>query len=38
LALNSLTKYKEAIKSFDQALSLDPKYAKALNNKGDGFV
>jgi tetratricopeptide (TPR) repeat protein len=26
--------YKEAIECYDKALEIDPKYAKALNNKG----
>ena len=33
LALTKLYKFEEAIKSFDNALEVNPKYAGALNNK-----
>jgi tetratricopeptide (TPR) repeat protein len=36
-ALNSLGKYDEAIKAYDEAIRLDPDYAMAWNNKGIAF-
>ena len=34
IALYSQGKYNEAIKAYDEAIKLDPKYAMAWNNKG----
>ena len=37
IALDDLGKHEEAIKCYDKALELNPKYEKAWNNKGNTF-
>ena len=34
LALDNLNKYDEAIKAFDKAIEINPKYSAAWDNKG----
>ena len=38
VSLGALGKHKEALRAFESALKIDPKYDKALRNKGLSFI